>query len=153
MALHILIVDDSPAMRTFIRRVVRLSGADVEQYYEASNGEEALAQLSLHPIDAVLTDINMPVMDGEEFVRRMRAQKPLEATPVIVISTDATMNRIHTMQSLGAVGYLEKPFGPEQLRNELDRVLGWSLAAPLPSGFSRALNSQESDRQKGDSHE
>lgn len=129
MALHILIVDDSPAMRTFIRRVVRLSGADVDEYYEAANGEEGLAKLAEHPIDAVLTDINMPVMDGEEFVRRMRAENSFQSTPVIVISTDATLNRIHTMQSLGAVGYLQKPFGPEQLRNELDRVLAYSKGA------------------------
>jgi two-component system, chemotaxis family, chemotaxis protein CheY len=124
MALRILIVDDSPAMRAFIRRVVKLSGIDVEEYYEAANGADALAQLAAHPIDAVLTDINMPVMDGEEFVRRMRADDCFRSVPVIVISTDATFNRIHTMQELGAVGYLQKPFGPEQLRNELDRALG-----------------------------
>jgi two-component system chemotaxis response regulator CheY len=124
MALQILIVDDSPAMRSFIRRVVRLSGIEVDQYFEAGNGAEALEQLAANPVDAVLTDINMPVMDGEEFVRKMRENEPTRSIPVIVISTDATTNRIHTMQALGAMGYLEKPFGPEQLRNELDRVLG-----------------------------
>ena len=123
MALQILIVDDSPAMRSFIRRVVKLSGMEVDQYVEAGNGEEALAELAKHHIDAVLTDINMPVMDGETFVRRMREDGPFKKTPVIVISTDATTNRIQTMRSLGAVGYLQKPFGPEQLRDELDRVL------------------------------
>jgi two-component system chemotaxis response regulator CheY len=124
MALQILIVDDSPAMRSFIRRVVRLSGFEVDHYFEAGNGLEALQQLTANPVDAVLTDINMPVMDGEEFVRKMREAGPFQLTPVIVISTDATMNRIHTMQALGAVGYLQKPFGPEQLRYELGRVLG-----------------------------
>ncbi len=124
MALQILIVDDSPAMRSFIRRVVRLSGIEVDQYFEAANGAEALEQLAANSIDAVLTDINMPVMDGEEFVRRMRESAATKSTPVIVISTDATANRIHTMEALGAMGYLQKPFGPEQLRNELDRVLG-----------------------------
>lgn len=124
MALQILIVDDSPAMRSFIRRVMRLSGIEVAQYFEASNGAEALEQLAANKVDAVLTDINMPVMDGEEFVRRMRAEGANQSIPVIVISTDATANRIHTMQTLGTMGYLQKPFGPEQLRNELDRVLG-----------------------------
>jgi two-component system chemotaxis response regulator CheY len=124
LALQILIVDDSPAMRTFIRRVVRLSGIEVDHYFEAGNSAEALEQLAVNRVDAVLTDINMPVMDGEEFVRRMRANEATQTTPVIVISTDATTNRIHTMQGLGAMGYLEKPFGPERLRNELDRVLG-----------------------------
>jgi two-component system chemotaxis response regulator CheY len=124
MALHILIVDDSPAMRAFIRRVMKLSGIHVDCYFEAANGEEALAQLAVNRIDAVLTDINMPVMDGETFVRKMREKGPFQSTPVVVISTDATAERIRTMHELGAVGYLEKPFGPEQLRNELDRVLG-----------------------------
>jgi two-component system chemotaxis response regulator CheY len=124
MALTILIVDDSPAMRAFIRRVAKLSGIDVDCYLEAANGQEALAQLAAHPVDAVLTDINMPVMDGETFVREMRGDGPFQSTPVIVISTDATTERIQTMHELGAVGYLQKPFGPEQLRNELDRVLG-----------------------------
>jgi two-component system chemotaxis response regulator CheY len=124
MALHILIVDDSPAMRSFIRRVVRLSGFEVDSYLEAANGEEALALLAANSIGAVLTDINMPVMDGEQFLRTMRDEGTLKSTPVIVISTDATAHRIQTMLELGAAGYLEKPFGPEQLRNELDRVLG-----------------------------
>ena len=124
MSLQILIVDDSPAMRSFVRRVVKLSGIHVEQFFEAANGEEALAQLSGNTIDAVLTDINMPVMDGEQFLRRMRLNESLKSTPVIVISTDATAHRIRAMRKLGAAGYLEKPFGPEQLRNELDRVLG-----------------------------
>jgi two-component system chemotaxis response regulator CheY len=124
MALQILIVDHSPAMRSFIRRVVRLSGIEVDRYFEAANGAEALEQMAANSIDAVLTDINMPVMNGEEFVRRMRASGRTQSTPVIVISTDATIHRIHTMQELGAMGYLQKPFGPEQLRNELDRVLG-----------------------------
>jgi two-component system chemotaxis response regulator CheY len=126
MSLQILIVDDSPAMRAFIRRVLKLSGIEVGEYFEASNGQEALQLLAATPMDAVLTDINMPVMDGETFVRKMREEGPFQSMPVIVISTDATVNRIHTMQALGAVGYLEKPFGPEQLRNELDRVLGVS---------------------------
>jgi two-component system chemotaxis response regulator CheY len=124
VALQLLIVDDSPAMRSFIRRVVQLSGMEVERYFEAGNGEEALSVLSQNAVDAVLTDINMPVMDGEQFVRRMRAEEQTAALPVIVISTDATANRVHTMQSLGALGYLQKPFGPDQLRNELERVLG-----------------------------
>ncbi len=124
MSLQILIVDDSPAMRSFVRRVVKLSGIQVDSFFEAGNGAEALAQLADNTIDAVLTDINMPVMDGEQFLRKMRLDESLKSTPVIVISTDGTTNRVHTMQKLGAAGYLEKPFGPEQLRNELERVLG-----------------------------
>lgn len=124
MALKILIVDDSPAMRAFVKRVMRLSGIQVEQYFEAANGAEALAIVESKAVDAVLTDINMPVMDGEEFVRRMRTEESMQAIPIIVISTDATTHRIRSMLSLGASGYLQKPFGPEQLRDEVERVLG-----------------------------
>jgi len=71
MELHVLIVDDSPAMRSFIRRVLDLSGLEVGRCLEASNGEEALRLLENNWVDAVLTDINMPQMDGEEFLRRL----------------------------------------------------------------------------------
>ena len=123
MSLNILIVDDSPVMRSFVRRVMQLSGLDVNQYLEAANGAEALDVAASQPIDAVFTDINMPIMDGEEFVRRLRQQPAFNHTPVIVISTDATANRIENMIALGASGYIQKPFGPEQLRNETERVL------------------------------
>ena len=128
MALQILIVDDSPAMRAFIRRVVRLSGIDVENYFEASNGAEALAQLAAHPVDAVLTDINMPVMDGEQFLRQMEEDEKLRAVPVIVVSTDRTETRVDRMISLGARGYITKPFLPQTLRGEIEKVLGVSDA-------------------------
>ena len=124
MPLNILIVDDSPVMRTFVRRVMQLTGIEVGQYLEAGNGAEALDVAASQPvIDAVFTDINMPVMDGEEFVRQLRRQPSREQTPVIVISTDATSRRIENMIALGASGYIQKPFGPEQLRSEVERVL------------------------------
>src|SRR5215467_10781731 len=99
MPLRILIVDDSPVMRTFVRRVVQLSGLEVDGFFQAANGAEALATIASERVDAILTDINMPVMDGEEFVRRMRADESMRATPVIVISTDATAQRINAMLS------------------------------------------------------
>jgi two-component system chemotaxis response regulator CheY len=120
--LNILIVDDSPAMRAFVRRVIQISGLGVENYFEAGDGAQALEVAAAQRLDAILTDINMPVMDGEEFVRRLRAS-PQAGIPVIVVSTDATSQRIHNMLDLGAIGYLQKPFGPEQLRNEVERVL------------------------------
>ncbi len=129
MPLNLLIVDDSPAMRAFVRRVIQISGLGIDNYFEAANGAEALAVADLQRLDAILTDINMPVMDGEEFVRRLRSG-PHSRIPVIVVSTDATTQRIHNMLQLGATGYLQKPFGPEQLRNEVERVLFASEEVP-----------------------
>jgi len=124
MSYSVLIVDDSPVMRSFIRRVMRLSGFDVGECWEASNGEEALDALREHRVDVILTDINMPKMNGEEFLKRLEQDGTLKSVPALVISTDATKNRILRMLALGAEGYMTKPFSPESLREELERILG-----------------------------
>jgi two-component system chemotaxis response regulator CheY len=123
MELHVLIVDDSPAMRAFIRRVLDLSGLEVGRCLEASNGEEALRLLEDNWVDAVLTDINMPEMDGEELLRRMSVHEVLRLIPVLVVSTDRTEGRVQKMLTLGAKGYVTKPFLPETLREELEHSL------------------------------
>ena len=124
MAYSVLIVDDSPVMRGFIRRVMGLSGFEVGECWEASNGEEALVELDEHSIDVILTDINMPKMNGEELLKCLSERGTLSKVPALVISTDATKNRILRMLSLGAEGYMTKPFSPESLREELERILG-----------------------------
>jgi two-component system, chemotaxis family, chemotaxis protein CheY len=124
MAYTVLIVDDSPVMRSFIRRVLALSGFEVGEFVEAGDGAEALLQLGAHRVDVILTDINMPGMNGEELLRRLGADGILRTTPAVVISTDATNERIVRMIELGAQGYMSKPFTPETLRDELERVLG-----------------------------
>jgi two-component system chemotaxis response regulator CheY len=124
MAYRVLLVDDSPAMRVFLRRVLRSSGISVAECYEAGNGGEALALLRTERVDLIMTDINMPEMDGEEFLRRLKEDRRLGSIPVIVISTDATEQRIDHMMALGACGYLTKPFLPEELRHGLEAALG-----------------------------
>lgn len=123
MAYRVLIVDDSPAMRVFIRRVIEISGFELSECFEAGNGAEAMDVLRANWVDAILTDINMPVVDGEEFLRRLANEEILRSVPAIVISTDATRNRMDRMMSLGARGYITKPFRPEDLRSELERTL------------------------------
>lgn len=123
MGLRILIVDDSPVMRGFIRRVVQLSGLDVAAYTQAADGEAALSLLAIEPADVILTDINMPGMNGEELLRRLQQDHLLRSIPTVVVSTDATACRVERMLALGAKGYISKPFSPEMLREELDRVL------------------------------
>ncbi len=128
MAVRVLIVDDSPAMRSFIRRVVTLSGLEVAAYVAAGDGEEGLRLLRREPVDVILTDINMPVMDGERFVECLQQDGTLRQIPVVVVSTDATTSRMQRMLALGAKGYVTKPFSPEMLREELDRVMEASNA-------------------------
>lgn len=128
MAFTVLIVDDSPAMRSFVKRVLQMSGFDMSTCHEAGNGKEALEVLVNEWVDIVLTDINMPVMNGQEFVENMAANEALHSIPVIVVSTDRTEDRVREMIALGAKGYVKKPFQPEELREELERVLEGAYA-------------------------
>ncbi len=136
MAFDVMVVDDSPAMRRFIRRVIEVSGFTVGKYFEAGHGGEALAELDRNWVDVVLTDINMPVMDGEGLVAEMRRRAHLRTVPVIVISTDATDARMDRLNELGAQGYVTKPFAPERLREELERVLGVTPDGGLAGAFA-----------------
>lgn len=124
MSLRIMIVDDSPAMRTFIGRIIQLSGLDVACCIQASNGMEALNLLREELVDVVLSDINMPVMDGEQLLRELANDAALRKIPVVVVSTDSTDLRRTRMLELGARGYVRKPFAPETLRYELEMALG-----------------------------
>jgi two-component system chemotaxis response regulator CheY len=105
-----------------------LSGFEVESCLNAANGAEALALLNQQRVDIILTDINMPEMNGEDFVRQMEQLDELRSIPVVVISTDGTENRIRRLLDLGAKGYVVKPFSPEALRAELERVLEVAIA-------------------------
>jgi two-component system chemotaxis response regulator CheY len=124
MAYRVLIVDDSPAMRSFVKRVIELSGFDLSDCFEAGDGAEALKLLGSEWVDAILTDINMPGMDGEELLGRLSADDLLRSIPTIVISTDATRSRMDRLATLGARGYITKPFLPEDLRAVLEHTLG-----------------------------
>jgi two-component system, chemotaxis family, chemotaxis protein CheY len=128
VAFRVLIVDDSPVMRSVIRRVIVLSGMEGAEFLEASNGSEALDLLRAQWVDVVLTDLNMPSMDGEQLLRCLNAEGILKSVPVVVVSTDSTESRVQQMLSLGARGYVGKPFMPETLRQELERVLGGAYA-------------------------
>ena len=135
MAYNVLIVDDSPVMRSFVRRVLDMSGLEVGDCLEAGNGIEALERLHGNWVDVVLTDINMPGMDGEQLVRNMESEASLRAIPVIVVSTDRTEGRVKQMLALGAKGYVTKPFMPETLREEMERALGVTLGGSDDAGF------------------
>jgi len=124
MSLTVLIVDDSPVMRTFIQRAMKLAGFEEAEYLQASDGQEALARLEQRRVDVILTDINMPNMDGETLLAELEKRGTLRSTPALVISTDATRDRVHRMMAMGAHGYVAKPFAPEVLRAALEGVLG-----------------------------
>lgn len=124
MAFNVLIIDDSPAMRKFIRRVLALSGVEIGECLDAGDGQEALKVLQANWVDIVLTDINMPNMNGEQFMEKMAGDPLLSSIPVLVVSTDRSDVRMKRMLGLGARDYLTKPFLPEELGGVLGKVLG-----------------------------
>ncbi len=124
MSRNILIVDDSATMRKMIRRSIGLAGLDVAEVYEAANGIEAFARLASYDVALVLLDVNMPVMNGMQFLHRMHDDERLRGVPVVIASTEGSETRIKGLLARGARGFVRKPFHPEQLRDALTPFLG-----------------------------
>lgn len=118
-----LIVDDSSAMRKIVERSLRQAGIDLAQVREAGNGAEALAILGEDSVDLILCDINMPVMDGLEFVRQLQAMDAAKRAPVVMITTEGSESHVVQALSLGARGYIRKPFTPDQVKEHVIPVL------------------------------
>ena len=119
MSKCLMIVDDSPVMRSFVKRTLLAAGLEVDTCLEAGNGRDAREKLrALTPdrrIDLILTDINMPVLDGEGLLAELKRDTALASIPVVVVSTDSTDQRVGTLMRLGASDYVRKPFPPERL--------------------------------------
>jgi two-component system chemotaxis response regulator CheY len=118
-----LIVDDSSVMRKIVERSLRQAGIDLAQVREAGNGAEALAILGEGSVDLILCDINMPVMDGLEFVRQLQAMDAAKRAPVVMITTEGSESHVVQALSLGARGYIRKPFTPDQVKEHVIPVL------------------------------
>lgn len=125
MAFNILIVDDSPIMRQVIKKTVAMSGIDLGDVYEAGHGAEALEQAKKYWVDLVLTDINMPIMDGIEFIEELKSDDILKAIPVIVVSTEGRSDVVQRALDMGASHYITKPFRPEEIGRDVLKVLGY----------------------------
>lgn len=116
----ILAVDDSASMRQMVRYTLEGAGYEVVQ---AADGVEALDLARRRSVDLVLTDVNMPRMDGIELVRELRALESYRFTPVLVLTTESGQDTKQRGKQAGATGWLVKPFNPEQLLATITRVL------------------------------
>ncbi|MDD5475794.1 MAG: response regulator [Syntrophales bacterium] len=125
MSFNILIVDDSNSMRTVIRKVIAMSGFDVDNCFEATNGIEALTVLSENWVDLVISDINMPEMNGIQLLEKMSDDEMFKMIPVVMVTTEGNEERMREAFDRGARGYLRKPFLPEECRNMLYKVVGF----------------------------
>jgi len=115
-----LIVDDSLTIRQLVSFTMKEAGFDV---YEAINGQDGLTHLDGKAIQVIITDLNMPVMDGITFIRNIRANPHYKFTPILLLTTESQEGKKQEGKAAGATGWLVKPFDPRKLLQVLDRVV------------------------------
>jgi two-component system chemotaxis response regulator CheY len=123
MAYRVLVVDDSSSIRAIIKKIIKVSGFDVAEFLDACDGREALSIMAANQVDLVLTDINMPNMNGLDLIARIKENERLASVPVVVVSTEGSEKKMAEAVSLGAVGYVKKPFVPEEIKQTLNNIL------------------------------
>jgi len=123
MTVNVLIADDSATIRAVIKKALSLCIPQLGEVHEASDGIAALATLADHQVDVVLVDINMPRMNGIELVKKMKQDSSTAALPVVIISAEATDERLAELANCDIAGYIRKPFRPEQLRQTVYQIL------------------------------
>jgi len=118
-----LIVDDSSVMRKIVERSLRQAGITLTKVLEAGNGAEGLSTLADNKVDLILCDINMPVMDGLEFVKSLGNVPNAKGVPVVMITTEGSEAHVVQALSNGARGYIRKPFTPDQVKEQVIPIL------------------------------
>ena len=124
MPLNLLIVDDSLPMRSVIIKTIRASGFSGANFLEASNGWEALRILKQEWLDLVITDYNMPDMNGMELISEMKKDSILNSIPVLVVTTEGSKKKYEEFMQKGATDYVKKPFTPEMIKIKINQILG-----------------------------
>ena len=115
----VLIVDDSAAIRKILQRVLRQTDIPIGDVLEAGDGVEALKALSDHTVHLILSDINMPNMDGIQFLTQLKANDKWKSVPVVMVTTEGGQAKVIEAVQLGAAGYVRKPFTAEQIKEKL----------------------------------
>jgi len=119
----VLIVDDSAVMRKIVERSLRQAGIEIEKVMEADSGATALGVIQQTVPDMIFSDVNMPTMDGIEFIRQLQNVESAKGVPVVMITTEGSQTRVMEALSLGAQGYIRKPFTPDQVRAQVAPLL------------------------------
>ena len=124
MESDVLVVDDSAAIRKILQRVLRQTGMAIRTIHEAGDGQEAVDLLGGgHHVDLVLTDINMPRMDGLQLLAALKAAPDWRNIPVVMITTEGGETKVAEAVKLGAAGYVRKPFTADQIKEKLAGIL------------------------------
>ena len=119
MPLEVLVVDDSAAIRKILQRVLAQTELPLGTILEAGDGFEAIERLTANNIGLVLTDINMPNMDGIELLKKIRENPQWKSIPVVMITTEGSQQKVLEAVDLGAAGYVRKPFTADQIKEKL----------------------------------
>lgn len=119
MSLRILTIDDSKTMRDMLMLTLADAGFDVIQ---AVDGQDGIDMLEREKVDVVITDINMPRMDGYEVVRQLRARPEHKTTPILVLTTESELEKKNIGRDVGATGWMVKPFDPDRLVETVRKV-------------------------------
>lgn len=114
-----LIIDDSSVMRKIVERMLRQAGLESMIVHEAGSGTEGLELLKEKKVDLILSDINMPAMDGLEFLRQLRSRDLAPGIPVVMITTESSEEHVRQAILAGAQGYIRKPFTAEQVKERV----------------------------------
>jgi two-component system chemotaxis response regulator CheY len=123
MPLDVLIVDDSAVIRKILQLVLAQTQVPINSVLEARDGNEALNRLKTEKINLVLSDINMPNMDGLQLLVEVRANDDWKNLPVLMITTEGSQAKMTEAAHLGATGYVRKPFTAAQIRDKLANIL------------------------------
>ena len=121
MSVNILAVDDSASMRQMVTFTLKGAGYNVE---EAADGQQALNKAKNAKFNIVISDVNMPVMDGITLIRELRALPDYKFIPILMLTTESTSDKKQEGKSAGATGWIVKPFNPEQLLATVKKVIG-----------------------------
>jgi len=118
---NILAVDDSSSMRQMVAFTLKGAGYQV---VEAADGQEALNKAKSQSFDLIITDVNMPIMDGITFIKNLRGEANYKFTPMLMLTTESSADKKAAGKAAGATGWIVKPFNPDQLLNTVKKVLG-----------------------------
>ena len=121
MSKRALTVDDSKTMREMVSFTLKGAGYEV---IEAEDGQHALTVLGGGPVDVIVTDLNMPNMNGIELIKALRANPTYKYTPILMLTTEADDTKMTEGKSAGATGWIVKPFNPEKLIKVVEKVTG-----------------------------
>ena len=123
MPVDVLIVDDSAAIRKILQRVLRQTDIPIGDVLEAGDGVEALKALNDRHVHLILSDINMPNMDGLQLLAQLKQNDKWKSVPIVMVNTEGGQGKVIEAVQLGAAGYVRKPFTAEQIKEKLTGLI------------------------------